>query len=78
MSVDFSYCFGRPLFIGHVVFNRPSPLPFAVILRIIIDIIRVIKPFVCYPLLQTLQTLFMVPNKFWLYDLSLLVFKGLC
>ena len=44
MSVDFSYCFGRPLFISHVVFNRPSPLPFAVILRIIIDIIRVSKP----------------------------------
>ena len=44
MSVDFSYCFGRPLFISHVVFNRPSPLPFVVILRIIIGIIRVGKP----------------------------------
>ena len=78
MSLDFSYCFCWSLFISHVVFDRPSPLLFAVILRIIIDIIRVIKPFVCYPLLQTLQTFFLVPNKFWLYDLSLLACKGLC
>ena len=44
MSVDFSYCFGQPLLFGHVVFNRPSPLSFVVILRIIIGIIRVGNP----------------------------------